>query len=239
MTDSKSVIELAGYSFWFLGIIATAHFLLDRFLGYSLFSVFITTAPSLMKSIVPSEPFYFWLEGRIQNKSVHEMWDICLIYLFLLTSVLFLFSGCWIFLILKLFSVINTPIIVIIFWFIINFIIFFISSSNQTALTFHIRDRRIKRTETIRNRMRENQLLTLKIFLKYFSTNWILAPYNTLKILLIDILAILLFWPAWLIQALHVHPKIDLNDDKTRTTYFIGYAFTSILLGQSLMFFFS
>ena len=166
------------------------------------------------------------------------MWEVCLIYLFLLTFVLFLFSGCWIFLTLKLFSVLNTPIIFIICWFIINSIIFFISSSNQTALTFHIRDRRIKKADTIKNRMSENQPLTLKIFLKYFSTNWILAPYNTLKILLIVILALVLFWPAWLIQAFHMHSKIDLNNDTTKTTYFIGYAFISFLLGISLIFFF-
>ena len=235
--ELKSAADIFGYAFIVLAIITGAHAIFETLFHYSPFSAFLSLAPKAISSVSDAKPLSVWLEARTLNRQFHEMWDVALFYLVMLSTVLFMMSGCWLFLILKLLSIVNVPTGLLITWFIFNALLFFISASNQAALTFRIKDHRLRRIKTIVNRMHQNPTLTLKLVLKFFLSNWFLGPLNTFKVLLIDLLIVILYWPSWLIKFL-LRKNIDLNTNKTRTTYFIACAASFALIGTSLSFFF-
>jgi len=235
MDDSIYVIELIGYIFSILAIIAAAHNLIERLFHYSLFDAFIKFGPFLLKSLVPHEPFYLWLECRTLNKNIYETWDVVLFYFISLTMVFSFVAGFWIILVLKILSIIHISIYILIPWFLILLVANSKSAYNQAAINFKtVYFPNLENAKQIKEKMTLEPLLTFKLYIKHFFRNWPLTPYNTLTVLLIVILILVLYWPAWLIQAIQRKNKLDLSNEKTRATYFMGYFLFFAIIGLTL-----
>jgi hypothetical protein len=121
-------------------------------------------------------------------------------------------------------------------WFAVLFAINVVAASNQHAIEVKTQHK-IATVEKVKEYMKENQLNTLKRVAYYFLRNWVETPFTTLKLLLIIVLFILLHWPAWLLKGVKIL-KIDLNDNNTRTYYYIAYGVPASVAGLLLVFFF-
>lgn len=226
--------DLIVYILFILAGITATHTVLERLLHYSLFTAFIKFIPIAIRDISNSPKLSLWVESHTTNRDLYEMCGAVLIYFIILSSALFLFFGCWVYLILQILSIVHIPTSLLVTWFIVIFLLMFISAGNQTAVFLMVRDRRLKKIDTIKNRMRQNPSLTLKLTLKFFLTN--LSPLNTLKVLLVALLIIVFYWPAWIIQPI-LKKRINLNDANTRSTYFTTCAFVYGIFGTSINFF--
>ncbi|MHB8104294.1 MAG: hypothetical protein ACYDG5_01975 [Dehalococcoidales bacterium] len=230
-------IKFIGFIITACGIIATAHALFERFFAYSLFTTFIDLTPTFIKSY-GNELLPAWLDSRISKDKIYHAWDVFLLYLILLSITLFLMVAFWVFLILQLLSIFSIPMIWLIILIIMNIVANVYSAILQTALAIKIKYPEIQSTDEIMTRMLLEQTLTFKLLCKYFFLDFVIGPYNTLKILLLVVLAIILYWPAWIIRMFQRN-KLNLSITGFRTTYFIGYAFIFLLVGTILTTFFN
>ena len=100
-----------------------------------------------------------------------------------------------------------------------------------------------KNKEQVKKRVgdfiRQNRITMGKIYAYYFFKNWAIAPITTLKLLLIVVFIIVLYWPAWLINAFPTKTRLHLNDKVTRKYYFTAYGASLMIIGLSLTHFFN
>lgn len=240
MFESQSPIAILGLILSICGTLATGHALIERLIGSTLFSTLLSYTPKFLNSLIPYEPALIWFEIRSSNRDIYYTWDLSLIYLVLLSLVLFVMGGFWVFLVLKLIWGYDIGLFWLIFWLAILCFNYYFSASNQAAFKMKIlHPYKLKSPEDIKNYMRQNPIETLKLWTAYFFRNWIAAPFTTLILLLIVVLNIVLHWPAWLIQVLPKVNKINLADSNTRKYYYIGYMLSFLIPGLILIFFFS
>jgi hypothetical protein len=233
--EAKSSSDIIGFIFVVIGVLVGTHTVLVSIFRYSLFTIFIKLIPQTVNGFRGDSPSSTWVEIQSQNKQPQEMW-ISLLLFPLLVVVLFLMAGCWVFLALKLTSVINLNTSVLVTWFLFNAIAFFISACNQAALFVMFKDHRVKRKETIVYRMSQKPLKTILMVFGHFFTNWIRGPIVTLTEVIIVLLVILLYWPFWIIHFI-LRKSFDLGQDKSRNSYFVIYTAILALLGLSFNFF--
>ena len=229
-------INFVGFIFSVIGIIATAHALFERLFKYSLFQVFIDITPVFLRGFGQNE-LSVWLDSRVTKDNIYHAWDAFLLYLVLVSFTLILMVAFWVFLILKIFSIYTIPIYLLILLLIVNIAANFQSAVNQTAIKFKVKYPELQNMDEIKRRMFSEMGLMFKIIFKFFFLDFIIGPYNSLKILLLIILVIMLYGPAWIIRMFQ-KKKLNLAYAEHRTNYFIGYAFTFLLVGVIISTFF-
>jgi len=213
--------------------------LVERLVTTELFSVFLTVIPifltSLFNSLLNYAPTMTWFKGR-SSRNLYDCWDISLIYLFLLSLVLAIVVGFWIFLVLRILRIYNIGTFWLGIWFAVLCVTNWIAAVNQHAIEIKAQHKRAT-IERVKKYIWEKPLNALKRSAYHFLRNWVETPFITLKLLSIIVLFILLHWPVWLLKGSRIL-KIDLNDRKAREYYYIAYAVLASVAGTLLMFFF-
>lgn len=235
MVESHSPLAFLGLALSISGVLSLGYILVERLVSTKLFSVFLKLTPKFLTSQFRYEPAITWFNDR-SSRNLYDCWDISLIYLFLLSLILIVVVGFWVSLVLRILGIYNIRTILLIMWFAVLFAINVVAASNQHAVEVKTQHK-IATVEKVKEYMKENQLNTLKRVAYYFLRNWVETPFTTLKLLLIIVMFILLHWPAWLLKGVKIL-KIDLNDNNTRTYYYIAYGVPASVAGFLLVFFF-
>lgn len=235
MAESQSPFAFLGLALLISGVIGAGHILIERLVTTKLFSIFLTLTPKLLTAQFNYEPAMVWFEAR-SRKNLYDCWDISLIYLFLLSLILAMTVGFWVFLVLRILGIHNIRVSLLIIWFVLLCISNGVAAANQHAVEIKFQHRRAT-AERVKEYMRENPEHTLKRCAYYFLRNWVGTIFTTLKLLSTIVLFILLHWPAWLLRGIRIL-KIDLNDRKNREYYYITCAVLASVAGSLLLFFF-
>ena len=239
MLESQSPFASLGLALLISGVISFGHILIERLVTTELFSVFLAIIPNFLSSIFNSlrdyQPPITWFKYR-SSRSLYDCWDTSLIYLFLLSCVLAMAVGFWVFLVLRILGIYNIGTSGLVIWFIVLFFSNVWAAVNQHALEVKAQHKRAT-MERVKKYMIENALNTLKRSAYHFLLNWVRTPLTDLKLLSIVVLFILLHWPAWLLKGIRIL-KIDLNDKKAREYYYIAYGVLASAAGSLLLFFF-
>lgn len=235
MIESHSPFAFLGLALSISGVISLGYILVERLVSTELFSVFLKLTPIFLTSQFKYEPAIAWFKVH-SSKNLYDCWDISLIYLFLLSLMLTIVVGFWVFLVLKVLGIYNIRTILLIIWFAVLFAINVVAASNQHAVEVKIQHK-IATVEKVKEYLLENQPNTLKRVTYYFLRDWVETPFTIVKLLLIIVLFILLHWPAWLLKGVKIL-KIDLNDKNTRTYYYIAYGVPASVAGLLLIFLF-
>lgn len=235
MLELKSPLAILGLVLSTSGIIAGGYVLVERLFTCTLFSIFLTLTPRFLQSFFPHNPTITWLEIR-SNRNLYQSWDVAFIYLLLLPVLFFLFTGFWLFLILKVLGVYDLGTAWLGIWFIVLCSNNMWAAVNQYAVEIKAQNNKAT-VETITQRMQRNPIATLKRWGFYFFRNWIKAPLTTFQLLLTVVLFVLLHWPAWLINGV-TGWNINLEDNNARKYYYTGYTVLFLLAGLVLMFLF-
>lgn len=236
MVESQSPFAFLGLALSISGAISLGHILVERLVSTELFSVFLTLTPNFLTSQFNYEPAIAWFKVR-SSRNLYDCWDIALIYLFLLSLVLIMGVGFWVFLVLRILGIYNIRTGLLIIWFAVLCITNVWAAVNQHAVEVKAQ-RKTATVEKVKEYMIENPVDTLKRSAHYFLRNWVGTPFTTLKLLLIVVLFVLLHWPAWLLKGVKIL-KIDLNDKNTHKYYYITYGVLASVAGISLIFFFN
>lgn len=236
MFDPKTAYAILGLALCISGTIATGYILIERLFFSKLFSIFFVLTPDILQSQFKHDPAIAWFKIR-SNRNLYDCWDIGFIYLFLLSLVLIMTVGFWVFLVLKILGVNSIGTFSLIIWFAVLCSHNMWSVVNQHYVEIKARHKRAT-VERVKRYMMEEPLNTLKRWCFYFFSNWIRTPFTTLKLLLIIILFVLLHWPVWLLKSVGIL-KIDLNDANIRKYYYTGYTVIFLVAGLLLMFFFT
>lgn len=235
MVESQSPFAFLGLAFLISGAISFGHILVERLVSTELFRVFLKLTPEFLYSQFHSEPAITWFKGR-SSRNLYDCWDISLIYLFLLSCVLAMAVGFWVFLVLRILEIYNIGTSGLVIWLAVLSASNVWAAVNQHAVEVKARHKRAT-IERVKEYMIEDPLNTLKRSAYHFLRNWVGTPFTTLKLLSIIVLFILLHWPAWLLKGIRIL-RIDLNDRKAREYYYIAYAVLASVAGPLLMFFF-
>jgi hypothetical protein len=235
MFDPKTPLSILGLIFSISGIIAASNLIIERIFRFTLFSVFISFTPNFLQALFKLDPGIAWFKIR-SSGDMYDLWDVSLIYLLMLSIVLIALVGFWVFLILRLLGIYDIGTFWLSSWFIVLIVTYFQSAVQQHALEIKYKHKRAT-TEQIEVYMKKDPIATSRRWLHHFFLNWIRSPLVTLVLLLIIGLFIVLHWPYWLLKmGLKLH--FNLNNAKTRQTYYSTYAIIFGVGGLLLMFFF-
>jgi len=232
--DSRSSLDILGFAFSIAGAIAGGYALIEKLFGLSLFSLFWKITPAVMQSSSPTMTFTPWFSIRAQ-RNIHEAWDVALFYFVLLSIIIPVMAGCWVFLILAILGIYNIGIFWLAIWFVSLFFLYLVSASTQVAVEIKARHPRAN-VERILRYMQEEPIITIKRWFYFLFRNWLIAPLTGLKLLFILFFLLLLDGPAWLTMLLPRGPRLDLSNDDVRKYYYIGYSVFFIVTGLILMF---
>lgn len=239
MIESHSPLAFLGLALSISGVISLGYVLVERLVSTKLFSIFLTLTPNFLLSQFGHEPEMIWFKVR-SNRSLYDCWDISLIYLLLLSLVLIMEVGFWVFLVLWILGVyrINTYLLIIllIVWFAVLCFANVWAVVNQHYIEVKSQHKRATQKRVIEY-MTEDPWNTLKRWGYYFLRNWVGTPFTTLKLILTWVLFILLHWPAWLLKGIKIL-KMDLNDKNTRKDYYIAWGVFASVAGLLLIFLF-
>lgn len=230
----KSIADITGYIFMVWGLSIGAHTVLESLFRYNTFTMFLDLAPRAIAGISGDNELSVTLASRTYQKKPYEIWDVAFVYLLILSVMLFIQLGCWLFLILKMSSVVSISTSLLATWFLLNFLVCVIAASNQTALSLIMKDKRLRRIDTVKKHLKEKRSYTLNTFSKFFLKNWIQAPLETLKMLGIFLFIVVLYSPFWIMKLFRF--DIDMDNRRTRIYYFTATAFVFSLFGASLSF---
>ena len=235
MVESQSPFAFLGLALGISGAISFGYILVERLVHTELFSVFLKLTPNFLTSRFNYEPAIAWFKVR-SSRNLYDCWDISLIYLFLLSFILVMVVGSWVFLVLRILGIYNIGTSALIIWFAVLCYINVRAAANQYAVEVKVQHK-MATVEKVKEYIMENQVNTLKRSAYYFLRNWVVTPVITLKLLLIIVLFVLLHWSAWLLKGVKIL-KIDLNDKNTRKYYYIAYGVLASVAGLSLIFLF-
>lgn len=234
MFSDSSLSNILWLIFAISSAISAAHIVVEKLLNYKLFPIFLALMPKVLKIFFPRTSVILWFENKTLQKNIYQAWDLAFIYLGILLSTLVLIAGFWVVLILKLVSVIEVPILLLVFWFLILLTNNIISTSNQVGLYFSLQKPKTNELNEIKRRMTENKDLAAKLGIAYFFRNWLFPIFTNFGLLILVILVIELYWPSWVIQSFQKTNKLNMNRNNIRTTYFAAYtgicAVVSILI---------
>ena len=235
MAESYSLFAFLGLALSICGAISLGHVVVERLVSTKLFSIFLTLTPNFLISQFNYEPAIAWFKVR-SSRNLYDCWDISLIYLFLLSLILVIVVGFWVFLVLRILGIYNIRTSWLIIWFIWLCVSNEWAAVNQHAVEVKSQ-RKIATIEKVAEYMVGNPENTLKRSAYYFLRNWVETPLTTVKLLLIIVLFLLLHWPALLLKGVRIL-KIDLNDKKARIYYYTAYGFSASVAGLLLVFLF-
>lgn len=227
----KTPLEILGLALSISGAIAGVYIIAEQLFKSTIFTVFLRAVPAFLQAFFPNDAAIMWLTVQA-NRNLYTSWHIALIYFVLTPTILVLFIGFWLFLILALLGIFNIGIIWLIIWFILIVINHMWSATSQYALEIKFHDRRLG-AAVITNRMFSDLPKTMKRWSYYFLTNWVRAPFTALRIWLITFLFVPLHWPAWLVQIIPAF-RFDLTVRRTRRYYYSWYAAIFIIAGLVL-----
>jgi len=236
MIESHSPFAFLGLALSISGVVSLGYGFVERLISTELFSLFLTATPNFLYSQFRSEPAIAWLKAR-SGGSLYDRWDVSLIYLFLVSCVLAMTVGFWVFLILRILGIYSIGTSALVVWFLV------LCFGNVWAVVgrhyIEIKGRHKGATlEKVQEYVIENAEKTVKRWAHYFLRNWVETPYTTVKLLSIMVLFILLHWPAWVLKGVKIL-RADLNDRDTRTHYYITYGVLASVAGLLLTFFFN
>jgi hypothetical protein len=235
MIESQSPFAFLGLSLSISGVISLGYGFVERLVSSGLFSLFLKLTPNFLTSQFRYEPAIAWFKVR-SSRNLYDCWDISLIYLVLLSLMLMIVVGFWIFLILRILGIYNIRMSLLIIWFVVLCAINVWAAVGQHAIEVKAQHKRAT-VEKLQEYMIKNPENTLKRLAYYFLRNWVETPFTIVKLLLTIVLFILLHWPAWLLKGVKIL-KADLNDKDTRTQYYIAYGVSASVAGLLLTFFF-
>ncbi len=236
VVESHSPFAFLGLALSISGVLSLGHILVERLVGTKLFSLFLALTPNFLTSQFNHEPAIAWFKVR-SSKNLYDCWDISLIYLSLLSLVLLMVVGFWVFLVLRILGIYNIRTSLLVLWFTVLCAVNVMTAANQHAIEVKAQHKTAT-VEKVKEYMMENQANTLKRLAHHFLRNWVGTPFTTLKLLSIVVLFVLLHWPAWLLKGIRIL-RIDLNDKNTRKYYYITYGVLASVAGVLLVFFFN
>jgi hypothetical protein len=226
--EYKTTFEILSYSLKMLGAIVGGYLLFEKISGSVLFKVFQIAVPKMISALNPQDETLKWYDiFRSANRSIYH-WTVIIDFLTVIFTFSF-FTGCWVFLGLKLTSVVNIPGAYILVWFGIVTIIYLVSAINQVCLKLVIINKIRYEKSALISYLVNHPTEILKSTVKYFFSNWITTPYTNLKVILTTLLSILLHFPSWIF-------RINIKQDRNRHVYYVTYALISIILGETISF---
>lgn len=235
MVESQSPFAFLGLALSISGVISLGYGFVERLVSSRLFSLFLKLTPNFLTSQFRYEPAIAWFKVR-SGRNLYDCWDVSLIYLVLLSLILMIVVGFWIFLILRILGICNTRMSLLIIWFVVLCAGNVWAAVGQHAIEVKAQHKRAT-VEKLQEYMIKNPENTRKRLAYYFLRNWVETPFTIVKLLLTIVLFILLHWPAWLLKGVKIL-KADLNDKDTRTQYYIAYGVAASVAGLLLVFFF-
>jgi hypothetical protein len=236
MFETKSVLAIIGLIISIVGALVGGNLVVEKFFKFQLFVVFFRFFPQLVQAIVPSEPAITWLATR-SNRSIYYSWDIAFIYIALLPVLLILATGLWFLLIFRILNVYSISLGILIVWFLVLCYVYSVSASNQYAMEVQFKHKTAN-IETLKMLIIKDPETTAKRWAYFFFINWIRTPLVGLSLLLLFLFLVILFWPAWIINAFSKKTKINLEKDRSRKYYYACYSTVFIIVGLILMFLF-
>jgi len=198
MIGSIAIVKLIGLFLTISSIISGAYALVELFIKWDLYQAFLIVTPSMLGAIYPREPGFTWLKVE-SSKNTYESWKGAFVYLFLMSATLFFMLGFWVLLALRLFDIAHVSSIILIFWFVINVIVYFVSAVNQFAIDTKIQYQ-VKTIGTIQKHMLEDMNRLLKRVSYYFFIDWVKTPVIASGIFVINLLSIMVYWPIWVMN---------------------------------------
>lgn len=233
--ESHSPCAFLGLALSISGVIGLGYMLVERLITSEVFSVFLRLTPIFLSSQFRYEPAIAWFRVR-SSRNLYDCWDTSLIYLFLLSLILAMVVGFWVFIVLRILGVYDIGISALIIWFAMLCVVNFVAAVSQHAIEVKAQHKRAT-SEEVKEDMAAAPVNTLKRTAHHFLRNWVGTPLTTLKLLAITVLFILLHWPAWLLKGVNIL-KTNLNDKKAREHYYIAYGVLASVAGVLLIFFF-
>jgi len=221
-------LEIFGLALGISGAIAGVYIIVEQLFRSTIYTVFLSVVPIFARAFFPNDAAITWFTIQA-NRDPYTNWSNALIYFFLTPILFALFTGFWLFLVLALLGIFNIGVTWLITWFIFIAINHSVSATGQYAVEIKFGDRRLG-TAGITKRMFSDLPKTGKRCTYYFFTNWVRAPYTSLRIWLITFLFVLLHWPAWLVQIIPAF-RFDLTNKRTRQYYYSWYAAIFIIAG--------
>jgi hypothetical protein len=235
MVESQSPFAFLGLALSISGVISLGYGFVERLVSSRLFSLFLKLTPNFLTSQFRYEPAIAWFKVR-SSRNLYDCWDVSLIYLVLLSLILMIVVGFWIFLILRILGIYNIRMSLLIIWFVVLCGGNVWAAVGQHAIEVKAQHKRAT-VEKLQEYMIKNPENTGKRLAYYFLRNWVETPFTIVKLLLTIILFILLHWPAWFFKVIKIL-KADLNDKDTRTQYYIAYGVSASVVGLLFTFFF-
>ncbi|AKG53305.1 hypothetical protein DGWBC_0627 [Dehalogenimonas sp. WBC-2] len=234
--SENHTLSIIGLVLTIFGITTGGYVLFELLFKCTLFTVFLRVVSTMLMALYPREPGYVWLTVQ-SSKSVYNIWNVALLWLMGLPIVLFLMIGFWVFIVLNIVGTTHIPVLWLVLWFIGAGLINLFSAVNQYAIELKIKHKRAS-VERLKRYILDDLGQALKRISHHFFYNWITGPVYTIAIFFIDLLLIILHWPAWGLNAFF-GSKLDLDSNEVRKNYYIGYTVTAGLTGAVLLFLFS